>query len=63
MFDLLGHPSIMQWEDPKFQAYELVCDMVANPAARRRSSASTRLPSVFGSGRRRLSFDRVWSNN
>jgi peptidoglycan/xylan/chitin deacetylase (PgdA/CDA1 family) len=29
VFDLLTHPAIMQWEDPKFRAYELVCDMVA----------------------------------
>jgi hypothetical protein len=28
VFDLLSHPSIMEWEDPKFQAYELICDMV-----------------------------------
>jgi peptidoglycan/xylan/chitin deacetylase (PgdA/CDA1 family) len=28
VFDLLSHPSIMQWEDPKFEAYELICDMV-----------------------------------
>jgi peptidoglycan/xylan/chitin deacetylase (PgdA/CDA1 family) len=28
VFDLLSHPSIMQWEDPKFETYELVCDMV-----------------------------------
>jgi hypothetical protein len=28
VFDLLSHPSIMQWEDPKFQAYELICDVV-----------------------------------
>jgi peptidoglycan/xylan/chitin deacetylase (PgdA/CDA1 family) len=28
-FDLLTHPAIMQWEDPKFRAYELVCNMVA----------------------------------
>ena len=34
VFDLLGHPSIMQWEDPKFQTYELVCDMVAQSSGK-----------------------------
>jgi peptidoglycan/xylan/chitin deacetylase (PgdA/CDA1 family) len=28
VFDLLTHPSIMVCEDPKFQAYQLVCDVV-----------------------------------
>ena len=28
VFDLLTHPSIMYVEDPKFQSYELICDMV-----------------------------------
>jgi peptidoglycan/xylan/chitin deacetylase (PgdA/CDA1 family) len=28
VFDLLTHPSIMVCEDPKFQAYELICDLV-----------------------------------
>jgi len=28
VFDLLGHPSIMYVEDPKFETYELICDMV-----------------------------------
>ena len=28
VFDLLTHPAIMQWEDPKFQAYNLICDIV-----------------------------------
>ena len=27
-FDLLGHPSIMHVEDPKFQTYDLICDLV-----------------------------------
>ena len=28
VFDLLTHPSLMYVEDPKFQSYELICDMV-----------------------------------
>ncbi len=28
VFDLLTHPSIMVCEDPKFRAYELICDLV-----------------------------------
>jgi len=28
VFDLLGHPSIMYVEDPEFQTYELICDLV-----------------------------------
>jgi peptidoglycan/xylan/chitin deacetylase (PgdA/CDA1 family) len=28
VFDLLTHPSIMYVEDPRFRAYELVCDLV-----------------------------------
>jgi len=41
VFDLLTHPSIMYVEDPKFQSYELICDMVTRPAARPPSSDST----------------------
>jgi peptidoglycan/xylan/chitin deacetylase (PgdA/CDA1 family) len=28
VFDLLTHPSIMMWEDPRFETYDLVCDVV-----------------------------------
>ena len=28
VFDLLGHPSIMQVEDPQFRTYELICRLV-----------------------------------
>jgi peptidoglycan/xylan/chitin deacetylase (PgdA/CDA1 family) len=28
VFDLLSHPSVMICEDPKFRAYELICDLV-----------------------------------
>ena len=34
VFDLLTHPSIMVCEDPKFQAYELICDVVNQSGGR-----------------------------
>lgn len=34
VFDFLSHPSIMMWEDPHFQAYELICDLVNRSAGR-----------------------------
>ena len=34
VFDLLSHPSLMQWEDPKFEAYELICGMVNQSAGK-----------------------------
>jgi len=34
VFDLLGHPSIMYVEDPKFEAYDLICRMVNQSGGR-----------------------------